>query len=199
MPAAANFPLAVRRYLEELELELKQQPGVSPEEALSDAREFLISRMHGRARSGEGPPEQELYDHFVATLGAPSSIAQHYAAHAHPFQRRPGLAPGWRICCTRCGRSAPLAAVGGIRLGAKSFHKYTLGWCRDCRRFRFLRIIQDLDSANLTERLGVTATPDEVRRTMHRPWLVLGAILLVTLIPSVLALLAVLLAGGFGP
>ena len=90
------------------------------------------------------------------------------------------MAPGWRICCTRCGRSAPLAAVGGTRIGARSRHKYTLGFCRGCRRFRFLRIIQDLETHNLTDAVSAAGTPEQMRATMHRPWVTLAIILLMT-------------------
>lgn len=173
----ALSPGAARRYLEEFEQELKDRPGVSPEEALSDAREFLLSDAAALARSGEGPgDDDELYAHFVARFGTPADVAGQYATHATPFRARRGYAPGWRICCTKCGRSAPLAKVGGVRIGARSVHKYTLGYCRDCRRLRFLRIVRDLDAPNLTRRLGTQSTPDELRHSMHRPWLTLAAI-----------------------
>jgi hypothetical protein len=50
------------------------------------------------------------------------------------------LAPGWQIRCTHCGRSKPLAAVGGIRLGAFSIGKRTIAWCSNCRRLRIAAI-----------------------------------------------------------
>jgi hypothetical protein len=190
MTVAAGVPRAVPKYLEELELALKSQPGVSPEEALSDAREFLINDVEALARCGEGPDDDAaLYQRFVATFGLPADVARQYAEQALPVSQRPAYAPGWRICCTKCGRSAPLAHVGWTRIGARSRHKYTLGFCRDCRRLRFLRIIRDLDTANLSARLGATRTPDELRSRMHRPWLVLFVILL-----SVAALVAAGLA-----
>ena len=186
MIVAANVPPAVRRYLEELELELKQHPGIAPEEALSDAREYLTSTLDAWGRSGEGPREEDLYDQLVSAMGTPAAVAQHYASQEGPFRPKNGYAPGWRICCTGCGRSAPLAAIGGIRIGARSWHKYTLGWCRECRRLRFLRIIKDLDATNLTQRLGLQQTPEELRRSMHRPWAVIGLILLMTFAPLLL-------------
>jgi hypothetical protein len=180
MSTVQPMPPAVRRFLEELEIELKQRSGVSPEEALSDAREFALSELAALDRSGEGLDEDAVYDHLVERLGSPSDLAREYGDLAGPVPDRAGYAPGWRICCTRCGRSAPLAKIGGIRVAAKSCHKYTAGWCRQCGGLRFLRIIQDLDQTNLTEQLASGATPDDVRRKMHKPWLVLGAILVGT-------------------
>jgi hypothetical protein len=177
MPNTKEIPAAARQYLEQLELHLKQQVGVAPEEALSDAREFLLSAADALERSGEGPREDELYAHFVETLGEPSEVARQYAAQERPLRVRQGFAPGWRICCTKCGHSAPLATIGWTRIGARSVHKYTLGWCRQCRRLRFLRIIRDLDGATLTDQLGVTRTPDDLQRAAHHPWLTIGLIL----------------------
>jgi hypothetical protein len=169
MSVVNELPPAVLKYLQELELALKQVPGVSPEEAISDAREFLLQDAQALARSGEPPNSSEHYRNIVAQYGAPGQIAHQYADHTHPFTPLRGYAPGWRICCTKCGRSAPLAAIGGIRIGARSVHKYTLGYCRDCKRLRFLRILKDLDQTNLTEQLGVTQTTEQLRTRMHRP------------------------------
>src|SRR5262245_2329716 len=177
MSNTKELPLAARRYLEALELELKQQVGVSPEEALSDAREFLLTDLDALERSGEGPNEDELYAHFVKSLGDPAEVARQYAAQERPIRVRKGFAPGWRICCTYGGRSAPLAAIGAIRIGARSVHKYTLGWCRQCRRLRFLRVISDLDEPTLTTQFGVSQTPQELRQSAHRPWRTIGLIL----------------------
>ncbi|MEQ1825637.1 MAG: S41 family peptidase [Pirellula sp.] len=177
MSVETSMPPAVLKYLEELELQLKQVPGISPEEALSDAREFLLQDAEALDRSGEAPEESEHYRWIVEKYGDASKVAQQYAVNGPPVAARSGYAPGWRICCTKCGRSAPLAAIGGIRIGAKSVHKYTLGYCKDCRGFRFLRIIQDLDTPNLTHRLGLHQTPDQMRSQMHRPVATLVAIL----------------------
>jgi len=179
------MPDAIQKYLEELERELKRQPGVSPEEALSDAREFLVTDAMALSRSGEGPGVEDVYRQIVETFGSPAKVARQYAAETRPVFRRPGFAPGWRICCTRCGRSAPLSRVGGVRTRAKSWHKYTIGFCSDCRRLRFFRIIKDMDAANLTQRLGERATPADLRRSMHHPWLVLLIILLGVLAASI--------------
>jgi len=189
MVIARAMPVAVRRYLEELEISLKRQVGVSPEEALSDAREHLIANADALARSGESPGEDELYVHFVATFGEPAAVAGEYAggeadrvgAASRPrLLPWPGHAPGWRICCTACGRSAPLAKIGGIRVGARSVHKYTIGWCRQCGWFRWLRIIRDLETANLAEYMGMTKTPEQSLRSMHRPILTVVAIVVLT-------------------
>ncbi len=48
--------------------------------------------------------------------------------------------PSWQIRCTRCGRTRDAASVGVIRLGARSYKKFTLGWCSNCRWLRFLAI-----------------------------------------------------------
>ena len=169
MVVAKDIQPAVRRYLEQLELELKKLSGVVPEDALCDAREFLIADSEALARSGEPPSEMEHFDWIMENYGAPEVVAQQYADQANPFPVKHGFAPGWRICCTKCGRSSPLASVGAIRIGAKSWHKYHLAFCRGCKRVRFARIIQDMDEANLTEQLGLKRLPEQVRSTMHRP------------------------------
>lgn len=177
----ATSPTPVQMYLEALELELKKQVGVSPEEALSDAREFLQNNWESLSLAEPGLQEGDVYAHFVETFGSPESVAESYADTADPF--RPfvhGYAPGWRVCCTKCGRSAPAGKVGITRIGACSSHKYTLGFCRTCRWIRFVRIVRDSDRTNLTQQLGADRMPDAVRSTMHRPWLVvLGTITVV--------------------
>src|SRR5262245_24105797 len=123
MAGTREMPLAARRYLEDLERSLKQRAGVSPEEALSDAREYLLSTAESLVQSGQSLNDDALLAHFKSTFGEPDEVAQQYA-DAQPANSlvRPTLfppptrAPGWRICCTKCGRSAPLSAVGGIRI-----------------------------------------------------------------------------------
>jgi hypothetical protein len=174
----------IQRYLEALELELKRYSGVSPEEALSDAREYLQNQQNSLLRAEPTLDDDALYAHFVQSFGPPEEVAAAYAETAgERAETSRGYAPGWRICCTTCGRSAPLSKYG-VRIGAASVHKYTLGYCRGCRWIRWLRIIKDADSANLTQRLGFDSTPDEVRRTLHRPWLILATILAVVLLAS---------------
>lgn len=119
-------PPGAHRYLCELELEVKQIPGCNPEEAISDAREFLLSDYDALVRSAEPPDDQSHYDLIVESFGTPKEVASQYQSATVPTPKctTPGYAPGWRICCTRCGRSAPLAAIGGTRIGASSVHKY---------------------------------------------------------------------------
>jgi hypothetical protein len=45
-------------------------------------------------------------------------------------------APGWDIRCCRCGFTEPWGKYG-VRLGAWSWKKYTIGRCPSCRRFGF--------------------------------------------------------------
>ncbi len=177
MAVVKDFQPAVRRYLEQLELELKKIAGVVPEDALCDAREFLIGDVEALERSGKPPSEREHFQWIIENFGAPEVVAQQYADHANPFPAKHGFAPGWRICCTKCGRSSPLASVGAIRIGAKSWHKYQLAFCRGCNRVRFARIIQDMEKANLTEQLGLERLPDQMRSTMHRPIMTIVGIL----------------------
>ena len=51
-----------------------------------------------------------------------------------------GYAPGWQVRCTKCGRTRDAADVGIVRVGARSWKKFTLGWCSHCRRWRFIAI-----------------------------------------------------------
>lgn len=52
------------------------------------------------------------------------------------------LAPGWHAQCNKCGRTRTLASVGGIRLGGnRNATKATIGWCRQCRGLRVIRIV----------------------------------------------------------
>jgi hypothetical protein len=176
-------PPAAHRYLCELELEVKRIPGCNPEEAISDAREFLLSDYDALVRSAELPDDQSHYDLIVESFGTPKEVASQYKSATVPTPecKTPGYAPGWRICCTKCGRSAPLAAVGGTRIGASSVHKYILGYCHDCKRLRSMRILQDLDQTNLTEMLDGNVTTEQLRKNLHAnvPKLVLKILLLV--------------------
>ena len=52
-----------------------------------------------------------------------------------------GLAPGWQLRCTRCGRIGDASQAGLVRLGAASVRKYTLGYCAGCgERLRIIAI-----------------------------------------------------------
>ncbi len=42
-------------------------------------------------------------------------------------------APGWRVRCLRCGYKQHWGRFG-IRRGAASWKKWTLGFCKRCRR-----------------------------------------------------------------
>lgn len=178
----------VRRYLERLEREAKRKSGIVPEEVLCDAREHLMRDVEALQRSEPGITEREVYDHIVETYGEPATVATQYEDATRPLLvRLPGRASGWRICCTRCGRSAPAAKAGITRIGAVSFHKYTLGWCRDCHWFRWLRLEKDLNKPSLTHGLGATNTARSRRERKHRPWSILAMILLATIVPLSLA------------
>lgn len=177
------LPSPVARYLTELEQSIKQRVGVVPEDALSDAREHLTQDLLALQTSEPGLSETEVYQHFVESFGEPGSIAEQYEAVAEPGSTRPGYAPGWRICCTRCGRSAPAEKAGIVRIAARSSHKYVVGWCRDCGWFRWLRLQRDLEQGNLTQLLGAKTNPEELRSQSHRPWMVI-----VLIVSSLIAL-----------
>lgn len=51
-----------------------------------------------------------------------------------------GYAPGWQARCTKCGHTRDASEVGVTRIGAWSWKKYTLGWCSDCHRLRFIAV-----------------------------------------------------------
>ncbi|MBA2488659.1 MAG: hypothetical protein H0V36_04955 [Chloroflexi bacterium] len=51
-----------------------------------------------------------------------------------------GYAPGWVMRCGGCGRSAPAADYGLIRVGAWSRGERLGAWCRVCRRLRMLHV-----------------------------------------------------------
>ena len=115
-----NEPPVVQ-YLHELEIAVKQKVGVVPEDVLTDAREFLLRDLQSLRQSEPGIGEQEAYEHFLATFGDPDRVAQQYEDEAGPvLWKRNGHAPNWRICCTKCGRSAPAAKAGITRVAARS-------------------------------------------------------------------------------
>lgn len=174
------LPTPVLTYLRNLEREAKHRVGVVPETILEDAREFLTRDFQSLHDSEPGLTDDEVYSHFEDTYGTPSDVAESYLPETQPTSRIPGYAPGWRICCTRCGKSAPAAKVGITRVAARSHHKYIGGWCKDCRWPRWMRLVQDLDDDNLTRQLSVGETGETVRKKLHRPWLTVAAILLIT-------------------
>jgi hypothetical protein len=74
---------AIQRYLTALEASLRQTPGMSPEDGLADAREFLQSEWE--ALEGHCPPlDDDLFRHFVEKFGAPDEVAAAYAATCEP-------------------------------------------------------------------------------------------------------------------
>ncbi|MFK7821308.1 MAG: transglutaminase family protein [Planctomycetaceae bacterium] len=142
----------VQRYLEVLEAELKQLPGVTPEDALADAYEHLERELAALERAEPGIAADDCYVVFVERYGEPRDVAAAYADDKNPFGSGiPACAPGWRIYCATCGHSSPAATVGITRIGALSTGKRVLGFCRGCRWPRFLRLVKDLDETNLTE------------------------------------------------
>lgn len=166
---------AIVSFLEEVELELKRMDGLAPEEALSELRAHLAAEVSSHAHEGPERTSAQWRRRFVSSLGEPWQVARDFA-QAEPG-RRVGHAPGWRIACSRCGRSTPLDRVpGAIRVGARSWHKYTLGWCSSCRRPRWLRLQRDMDRPRLTASLGARGTPEQLR-ARNRPWLVIAACL----------------------
>lgn len=171
-----TLPAPVHEFLRALELELKKDSGVAPEEALCDAREYLLSELEHLQRQQPEMGYQDLMEHFVAKFGSPAQVATEYAAAADKSLEIPGYAPGWRLCCTTCGRSKPANRAGVIRIGAASRHKYVLGYCSNCRWIKWIRLVKDLDRTNLTEQLGVDHSAADLR-SAHRPWLTVFAIL----------------------
>lgn len=174
MPTAQLHP-AVEAYLADLEIELKKVPGIVPEDALADAREHLQSEA-GRSLL----PDKRLLAHFHASYGTPADVAQAYNPGLG-LEKKRGYAPGWRISCAKCGRSAPLDRLPVIRAGARSRGKFILGFCRGCGWLRWLRVEQDLDKATLTEGLGADKTPEELRASLPNPWRVIATIIGLTL------------------
>lgn len=49
----------------------------------------------------------------------------------------------WLLECPKCGKRTPLSEAGGMRIGAASAGKRTLGYCTDCKRLRWARVVKD--------------------------------------------------------
>ncbi len=177
------LPGPVLRYLRELEPLIKARVGVFVEQVLSDAREYLVNDYDALATSEPGLDDESVYGHFVENFGTPLQTASQYG---EGHGARKGNAPGWRICCTRCGKSAPATEVGITRIGARSYHCYKMCYCGNCRRLRWARLIRDLNDTNLTDRLAMEQTPEHVISRMHKPWTVVAAILLLVAIVNVI-------------
>ncbi len=82
------MPKVIVQYLQKLELELKKIPGISPEEALCDAREFLLNDYAASQRSGEPLDDSSYSSHIVETFGTPEVVAAQYAPAAMASQHR---------------------------------------------------------------------------------------------------------------
>jgi hypothetical protein len=107
-------------------------------EAIADASEFL---------AGECARGDCTYGGLVETWGPPTALARAYrdqAAAACVRFREAWCrhAPGWRLTCLSCGRTGelPRNIRLGWRIGAASLLALRLGYCRECRRPRVLRL-----------------------------------------------------------
>lgn len=161
----------LRNYLGQIELSLKQRSGVVPEQIVHDLHCRFADAMANR-----GGLQSDIDEHCLANdFGAPSEIALAHGDDPQPPDS--GNAPGWRICCTACGRSSPAGRVGITRLGARSWHKYTAGRCRDCGRITSCRLIRDLDHVTMAGPIMDGQTPKQIRQFTHHPWKTVAAIL----------------------
>ena len=150
----------------------------------------MIESYNSITRADRSCPDELVYQELVAAFGDPHELAETVQPVVPPGVRRyRGRAPGWRICCSRCGMSAPASDVGITRLGAASIEKYVGGWCTNCRGPRWYRLIKDLDQVTLMPALGVSSLPGDLRSATHRPW---------TTVFSILGLVAASLTIGFG-
>jgi hypothetical protein len=70
---------AVRRYLRELENELRRLHVAAADDALSDAREYLQAETLAAQEAGTARTETELYACFVENYGTPREVALGYA------------------------------------------------------------------------------------------------------------------------
>jgi hypothetical protein len=159
---------ALERYLSEFELELKRRPGVVPEDALVDAFQMLQNEL---AAVEQEESEEELVARLTTAIGSPAKLADGYWARAGRVETGLGYAPGWRLFCRACRRSAPAARAGIIRIGAWSWGKRVLGFCKGCGNFRFLSCVKDLDRPTLTRELladpsGALAARDRRRDSL---------------------------------
>ena len=75
---------AIQRYLTALEASLRKTPGMSPEDGLADAHEFLQSEWeaveHQHTTLDHPRPPDDLFRHFVEKFGTPEEVAAAYAA-----------------------------------------------------------------------------------------------------------------------
>ncbi|MEM7478656.1 MAG: hypothetical protein AAF483_27040 [Planctomycetota bacterium] len=177
----SELPAELQAYLERLELECKQRVGIVPEDILVEARDFLAALYEDENLAAN--KSDEVRQRFAEAFGDPSQVAEEREDPEAAAKCVPGNAPGWRVCCTTCGRSAPGSRIGMIRIAAYAHHKYIGGFCQSCGRLRSFRVIQDLERPNLTGRLGANLTAAELRKSMHRPATIVFLILLAVLLP----------------
>lgn len=151
---------AIEKYLAELEVAAKQCVGVHPNQILRDAEEHLIRDCDALLRVEPGLDEESVLNHFRQSFGEPNEVAKSYEQFSDTRPSAiPATAPGWRIYCPRCGKSAPAKQRGITRIGAWSFGKRVLGWCSECNRLRWLKLTQDLEkSGTITPSEGATAS-----------------------------------------
>ncbi len=130
---------AVERYLARVERELRKVSGIHVESAVANVRELLEEGLEEMQSE-----DLDNYDALVARFGRPEEIASAHAEHEDSSHKGPlGHAPGWRLVCSSCGRSTPAANGGLVRVGALSWGKILLGFCRPCRRLRVMRLVKD--------------------------------------------------------
>ena len=151
----------VVNYLGQFERCLKSKSGIVPEDALVAARSHLERAYQQIIATDPNLSAEDVLDRLVANCGSPEEVATRIEeASKSDDSLFTGYAPGWRIYCPKCGRSAPLAKTGAIRIGARSMHKFLFGWCRGCSWFRWLRVERDLDDTSLTKQMESEITTE---------------------------------------
>lgn len=193
---------AIEPYLGELEHAAKQCVGVLPGQILRDAEEHLLLDSEHLSRAEPGLDDSALLQHFKSTYGDPRDVALAYEQDSGTAPSVvPATAPGWRIHCRTCGRSAPAARVGITRIGAHSRGKRVFGWCRGCGRLRWLSLTRDLEHEG-------TIQPDEGTgpgsrhtsgsnpvRLWSSGWIVLACLAMLAALPAVSGILRSLTSG----
>ena len=48
----------------------------------------------------------------------------------------------WVFVCPKCFRWKLVRDAGGVRIGAQSKGKRTIGHCKSCKKLRFVRVVQ---------------------------------------------------------
>jgi hypothetical protein len=136
---------AAERYLALVERELKKIPGIKASEATSETRDLLADDLKHTTDEAPDLDSRQMYERIVERLGQPEEVATAYRERSDRVDAHPvGYAPGWRLVCPSCGRSTPAAHAGFLRVGAWSWFRFVLGFCRACRRPRLLRLVKDI-------------------------------------------------------